>query len=41
MNDQLQSFEITDVEQATPPQYQFVVDSDLVHVGGGSVVVNY
>jgi hypothetical protein len=40
MNDQLQILVVTDIEQPTP-QYQFVVDSDLVHVGGGSVVVNY
>ncbi len=25
----------------TPPQYQFVVDADLVHVGGGSAVIDY
>jgi hypothetical protein len=40
MNDQLQTLEIADVEPQQP-QYQFVIDTDLVHVGGGSVVVNY
>ncbi len=36
----LQTAEVLSTEQ-TQPQYQFVVDADLVHIGGGSSVVDY
>ncbi len=39
MNIELHSAEIASTQEQ--PQYVFVVDADLAHVGGGSTVVDY
>ena len=40
MNIELHSIDLVNAD-LQEPQFQFVVDAELAHVGGGSVVVNY
>lgn len=38
---QIQDVKTLETQVAPVPQFAFVVDADLIHVGGGSAVVLY